>query len=186
VKLFSPVTRFHFAMNKRSRFFVVVVGILFALITQSFAGIKWVDIGVDGLTCSMCSRSVEMSIRRLDFVEKVEMSLETTEGRIYFKNDTPINLAELAKAVVNAGFSVRFVKLEWDFSDIPIAADGSFVFQGQTYRWLDYSSNTPGQVALKLVDDNFLPKKESNEWKKKLSQEGIPQKEKVLHVIQHG
>jgi cation transport ATPase len=172
-------------MNRCSRLFLLLACITLSM-ANSMAGIKWADVGVNGLTCSMCSRSVEMSIRRLDFVEKVEMSLETTEGRIYFKNDTPINLAELAKAVVNAGFSIRFLKIEWDFSDTPVATDGSFVFQGQTYRWLDYSNKTPTQVELKLIDDKFLPKKESNEWKKKLSQKGFAEKEKVLHVIQHG
>src|SRR5688500_13143650 len=87
-------------------------------VTPTLAGLKWVDIGINGLTCSMCSRSVEMSLRRLDFVHNVLMSLETTEGRIFFKQNASINLDQIAKAVVDAGFSVRFVSLQMSFEDI--------------------------------------------------------------------
>jgi copper chaperone CopZ len=153
--------------------------------TQSWAGLKWIDVGVNGLTCSMCTRSVEMSLRRLDFVDSVVMSLETTEGRIFFKPNTPVNLNQLAKAVTNAGFSVRFLKLQITFDDIPLNSDGSFVFQGQPYQWLDFKDKVKGAVALKLVDESFLPKKESTEWKKKFVTLK-PGNQKILHVVQQG
>lgn len=150
---------------------------------QLFAGLKWVDVGVNGLTCSMCTRSVEMSLKRLDFVKNVEMNLETTEGRIFFKEGTPIDLNALAKAVIDAGFSVRFLKLQLSFDDIPLKDDGSFVFQGQSYQWLDFQNKVNGPVALKLVDENFLPKKERVELKKKfVALKGGDQK--ILHVVQ--
>jgi hypothetical protein len=126
-----------------------------------------------------------MSLRRLDFVDSVAMSLETTEGRVYFKPNALIDLNQLAKAIVNAGFSVRFLRLEMSFDDIALNKDGSFVFQGQTYQWLDFKDNTTGQVALKLVDENFLPKKESAKWKEKI----VPSKpgdQRILHVVQLG
>lgn len=148
-----------------------------------FAGLKWVDVGVNGLTCSMCTRSVEMSLKRLDFVEKVEMDLETTEGRIFFKEGAPVDLNALAKAVVNAGFSVRFLKLQLSFDDIPLKDDGSFVFQGQSYQWLGFQNKVKGPVSLRLVDENFLPKKERAEWRKKfVALKGGDQK--ILHVVQ--
>lgn len=109
--------------------------IILSAVGSSRAGLKWADIGVNGLTCPMCTRSVEMSLMRLDFVDSVVMSLETTDGRIFFKKNMPINLNQVAKAVVNAGFSVRFVKLQMSFDDIPLNNDGSFVFQGQTFKW---------------------------------------------------
>jgi copper chaperone CopZ len=107
--------------------FYIVLSVLSICASESFAGLKWVDVGVDGLTCSMCTRSVEMSLRRLDFVDSVVMSLENTEGRIFFQENMPVNLNEVARAVVNAGFSVRFVKLEMAFDDIELNSDGSFV-----------------------------------------------------------
>jgi copper chaperone CopZ len=157
--------------------------VLIALSSTAWSGIKWIDVGVNGLTCSMCSRSVEMSLRRLDFVDSVAMSLEKTEGRIYFESNALINLQQIAKAIVNAGFSVRFVRIEFTFDDIPLNNDGSFVFQGQTFEWLDFKNKTR-EASLKLVDDNFLPKKEVAEWKKKLTTSDSGKK--TLHVIKEG
>jgi copper chaperone CopZ len=155
---------------------------------QSFAGIQWVDIGVNGLTCSMCSRSVEMSLRRLDFVDSVSMSLEKTEGRIFLHNNTPVNLQQIAKAVVNAGFSVRFLRVEFSFNDVAVNQDGSFSYRGQDYEWIDFNGGiTKARASLKLVDENFLPKKESLQWKKKvtaLTKSG--NQKNVLHVVQEG
>lgn len=169
----------------RSKLALLLFVLLMSSLTQSFAGLKWVDIGVNGLTCSMCSRSVEMSLRRLDFVNNVVMSLETTEGRVFFKPDTPINFDQLAKAIVNAGFSVRFVKLELDFTDIPLTTDGSFIFQGQIYQWLDFQKDVKGQVALKLVEENFLPAKERTEWKKKITAKKGPDNQRIMHVVRN-
>jgi copper chaperone CopZ len=151
-------------------------------------GILWADVGVNGLTCSMCSRSVEMSIRKLDFVDRVEMNLEHTEGRVYFKPSALINLDQVAKAVVNAGFSVRFLEIGFDFSKTRVEGDGTFEFQGQQYKWLDFpgSVDAVGQVELKLVDEHFLSKKEGAEWKKKLSISDAPDRKKVLHVVLAG
>ncbi len=42
------------------------------------------ELGVDGLTCSACTRSVELSIRKLDFVKDVQMNLDNTVGQITF------------------------------------------------------------------------------------------------------
>ena len=154
-------------------------------VTPALAGLKWADVGVNGLTCSMCSRSVEMSLRRLDFVDNIAMSLETTEARIFFKTNAPIDLNEIAKAVVNAGFSVRFLKLQISFDDIPLTADGSFVFHDQKFKWIDFQKPINEPVVLKLVEQNFLPKKERSQWKEKTSTSTTGD-ERILHVVQHG
>jgi cation transport ATPase len=151
--------------------------------SRSLAEIKWVEIGVNGLTCSLCSRSVEMSLRRLDFVDNVSMSLEKTEGRIYLKPNLPVNLKQIATAVSNAGFSVRFLRIQFDMNDIDVNNNGAFTYLGQTYQWLDFKGKLANTlVALKVVDEHFLPKKESAEWKKKM----VNSDQKVLHVVQEG
>jgi copper chaperone CopZ len=161
----------------------ILIFVLFLVTAvQSVAGIRWVDIGVNGLTCSMCSRSVEMSLRRLDFVDSVVMSLETTEGRVYLKEGSPIDFNSVPKAVVDAGFSVRYMKMQVNFDDILLNDDGSFQFQGQSFKWLDLQKRIKGQVTLKLVDPNFLPRKESAELKKKFAV--IKEDQRILHVIQ--
>lgn len=160
---------------------ILIISIL--PITPSLAGLKWADIGVNGLTCSMCSRSVEMSLKRLAFVDRVDMSLETTEGRVFFRPDMPVDLNEIAKAVVNAGFSVRFIRLQLSFEDIPVASDGSFTFQGQAFKWLDFEKTGDDSFVLKLIGENFLPKKEFAEWRKK-SVALASGRQNVFYVVQ--
>lgn len=148
---------------------------------QSFAGLKWIDVGINGLTCSLCTRSVDRSISRLEFVDSITMSLENTEGRIYVKDVAAIDLKRITKAITDAGFSTRFVRLQFDFKDIPIDKGGFFAFKGQRYQWLQYKSNPPPNgISLTLINEGFLPKKESSQWKKKL---GITFNHSILYLI---
>src|ERR1700744_3890006 len=66
-------------------------------------------VGVNGLTCSQCSRSVEMQLRKLSFVKNVNMNLKQTEGDLEFKEGAKIDFSKIAEAIKNAGFSVRFL-----------------------------------------------------------------------------
>jgi cation transport ATPase len=169
-------------MNKVAKY--ISVFLFLAASISSIAGVKWADIGVNGLTCSLCSRSVEMSIRRLDFVDSVVMSLETTQGRIYFKKNAPIDFKQLAKAVVNAGFSVRSLHIDFILDDINIDSKGTFTFQGQEFEWLNFvQKNVTHQVLLRIVDEGFLPKKESAQWKKKFNDSSSAH-QKIWHVVQ--
>ena len=169
-------------MKSNLRLGIFLLVMIFGLVPEeSFAGLKWIDVGINGLTCSLCTRSVDRSINRLEFVDSVTMSLENTEGRIYVKNVEAINLKRITKAITDAGFSVRFVRLQFDFRDTRIDKEGFFSFKGQRYRWLQLKSNSlQNDVALTLIDEGFLPKKESNQWKKKLR---ISPDQNILYLI---
>lgn len=166
--------------NLRLGIFLLVLSFGF-IPKQSFAGLKWIDVGINGLTCSVCTRSVDRSLSRLEFVDSVAMSLENTEGRIYMKDVEVINLKRITKAITDAGFSVRFVRLQFDLRDTRIDKDGVFNFKGQQYQWLQFkASKVPNNIALMLVDEGFLPRKESNQWKKKYK---ISTDKNILHLI---
>ena len=64
--------------------FPVFIGLILIFCTcfSASAQFQTVYIGVNGLTCSQCSRTVEMSIRKLDFVGDVQMNLAHTESRM--------------------------------------------------------------------------------------------------------
>ena len=55
-----------------------VVCLLFVLLTSIGVKAQFIsaEIGIDGLTCSACTRSAEMSIRKLPFVADVKMNIE--------------------------------------------------------------------------------------------------------------
>ena len=67
------------------------------------------------MTCSACTKSVEKSFRNLPFVESVVMDLEKKSGEITFKKGQPVDIDKVANAVVDAGFSVRFLTADYSF-----------------------------------------------------------------------
>lgn len=130
----------------------------------SQAQIKEVEIGVNGLTCSQCTRSVEMSIRKLPFVQDVEMNLEHTNGKISFKPDVRIEIERIAEAVYDAGFSVRGLQatIQFDGTNTSHCIDIS----GDTYVFLKAEvPKQAGNVQVRFIGEKYLLKKEYKSWK---------------------
>ena len=57
----------------------------------------------------MCSRSVEMSLVKLDFVDRVVMDLNSNQCDLFFNVDKYVSIDKIAQAVVDAGFSVAYL-----------------------------------------------------------------------------
>lgn len=123
---------------------------------SAFSQIREASIGVDGLTCSQCSRSVEMELRKLDFVKDVKMNLENTSAIITFKNShAAIPFEKIATAVKDAGFSLRYLKLQIANS----AEEKCIKISGEDFLIDKVSDN--GEY--KIVGKGFMP---AAEWKK--------------------
>lgn len=136
--------------------------LLFALKAQA-ASIQFVSIGVDGLTCSMCTRSVEMSIRKLDFVDSVVMDLENTNGKVYLQEGVSPDFRKLAKAVTDAGFSVRSMRISIDWNNLE-PGDPCFSIGQNTFQLIGNRSNlSQRKVELELLGEHFMPKKNARE-----------------------
>ena len=115
----------------------------------------------------MCTRSVEMSIRKLDFVDSVVMDLENTEGIVYLKAGIAIDLRKLAKAVTHAGFSVRFMRIEVSFESTDVSS--CFSIGPDTFQVIDEPINKSSRsAALILVGEEFMPRRELAHYKKRL------------------
>jgi copper chaperone CopZ len=102
----------------------VYVMLLLMIANHCQAQVLSAKVGINGLTCSQCSRSVEMQLRKLSFVKNVNMDLESTEGTLQFKEGSNIDFSEIAKAVKDAGFSVRFLDAEIDMQKVKITEKG--------------------------------------------------------------
>lgn len=126
----------------------------------SFAQIESATIGVNGLTCSQCSRSVEMALKKLPFVLKVDMNLAQTIGTVYFKKGENVNLDKLAQAPRDAGFSTRFVKLKLNLSELN-QGENCFVVQGKVFYFLQPLAARHSPTGdFQVIAKGFLPKKE--------------------------
>jgi copper chaperone CopZ len=119
-----------------------------------------VSIGVNGLTCSMCTRSVEMSVRKLDFVDSVAMDLENTDGKVFIRRGIDPDFQKIAKAITDAGFSVRFIRISVDWHSTP-ASDLCFSIGQNTFQLIGKQPALSTQSELELVGEPFMPRKEA-------------------------
>jgi copper chaperone CopZ len=147
--------------------FVILIVLVFN--QTIWAKITSVQIGVDGLTCSMCTRSVEMAIKKLAFVEIVKMDLTQTQGTITFKAGQNVNFKQLAKAVKDAGFSVRYLKAIVD--DLPTAKNDAIIVGDNTIKLVNtVSDKTNTKTAtLILLGIDYMNKKSLKTWQTKYS-----------------
>jgi len=145
----------------RSAMNLVVLLLSFAAQAQ----ITEVQLGVDGLTCSQCSRSVEMRIRKLSFVKDVKMNLEHTEGKVYFKSGAKVEVDKIAQAVVDAGFSVRDLKAAMLFKNVAVSSNYCFAYDNNNYQFIQTPGQTlNGAVTVTFVGKGFMEKKELKKW----------------------
>ncbi len=123
-----------------------------------------VYIGVNGLTCSQCSRTVELSIRKLDFVADVQMNLEHTEGKVVLKKNKKPDMDKIAQAIVNAGFSVRYLQADLHVDNSVVTSGSCFSYNGDQYVLTD-APNKPiaGELKLKFIGKKYMAK---NDFKK--------------------
>ena len=111
-------------------FRILILTLSFIIVAlHSFAQLNWAQIGVDGLTCSACTRSVEMSIRKLTFVDSVTMNLEHTTGKITFKKGAKVEIDKIAKAVTDAGFSLRSLYAGINISELKVTENACWQFE---------------------------------------------------------
>jgi copper chaperone CopZ len=122
-------------------------------------------IGVNGLTCSACSKSVEIALRKLPFVDSVKMDLQKTEAQIFFKKGAKVEIEKLAKAVTDAGFSVRSMNAAYSFANTEVTDNACISIGGNNYQFVKTSSKMlNGVVSLKFIGTQYMSKTDYNSW----------------------
>lgn len=66
-------------------------------------------IGINGLTCSQCAKSVYNRLVKLPFIHEIDVDLNNTAATLTFKRGMQVDFDALAQAVKKAGYSVRFM-----------------------------------------------------------------------------
>jgi copper chaperone CopZ len=149
---------------KRLLFLILFPFLMLCNAIPASAQFQDVMIGVNGLTCSQCSRTVELSIRKLDFVADVDMNLQHTEGKVTFRKNSRPDMDKIAQAVINAGFSVRFLQADFQVDKNVKSEGGCFSYYGDQYVFTDAPKEPlSGQIKFKFLGKKYLPK---NEYKK--------------------
>ena len=141
--------------------------LLLLLSLNGRAQFKSAVIGVDGLTCSACSFATEKSLKKLESIDSVYMQLEDNTATIFFKKGAKVNMTDVAKKVVDAGFSVRSIVATVDVGKLSITPDYCWAYENDTYHFvkIDNEKDINGELTLKFVGDKFMATKEFRKWK---------------------
>lgn len=117
-------------------------------------------IGIDGLTCSMCSNSVEKSLKQLNFVGEISMDLNENVAYVKFIDGKEVNIDQLAQKVRDSGFSVRFLKAGFLFKNFPAKNHSHYEYEGKKYIFLNIKDVVlDGEVMITFVNKQFVSKK---------------------------
>jgi copper chaperone CopZ len=146
---------------------IFLVSMLFATLTAKASFVS-AAIGVNGLTCSMCARGVEGSLMELPFIDSVTIDLNKLIAHITFKKDVKVSIDDVRSMIEDAGFSVRSIDAVFDFSDLQVAKDFHYAYEGDTYHFIGISAQTlQGQVRLRFIDKPYVSKREFGELAKR-------------------
>ncbi len=151
---------------KEKKFALGVLIVYFFLSIGARAQFKSAIIGVDGLTCSACSFSTEKSLLKLTEIDSVFMQLEENTATVFFKPGKKINMNDVAKKVVDAGFSVRSFSALIDVDQLKVNPDSCWFYENDVYHFIKTDKKElHGIVIFQFIGEKFMSAREFKKWK---------------------
>lgn len=144
--------------------FLALAAALVLLSFCSYGQLVAIDLGINGLTCSQCSRSVEIQLRKLPFIESIRMDLKNTTASIVPKQKATISWEAVAKAATDAGFSVRSLQATFEPEKLEFQNPSCFVYQSAAFSSAEPLGRKQGRLKVQLIAKEFLPKKEMGKY----------------------
>lgn len=141
----------------------IYIILLLATVTIAKAQFTKAELQVSGLTCSLCARSTEKSLKALPFVSEIKPDLMRNLYVITFKNDVPVDFDMISKKVKGSGFSVNYLKTTFNFDNIKVA-DNTFTYGNDTFKLLNADKPLTGPISLTIVDKGFAPNSVSKKY----------------------
>lgn len=145
----------------RLRYFTLSILILYFQIPA----ISQVYIGLDGLTCSMCSNSVYRSLLQVPGVKEVNMDLNENVAEVVLKEKATPAFRDLSQKVLDAGYSVRFIKVKIPFKEFTTSYGKVFHFNGNDYIYIGSEEKKLDDfTTVSIIGKGFATKKELKKW----------------------
>ena len=98
-------------MRWRTMVVMLVVGLSAAFVPQSAAEVEGIELRVDGLSCPFCSLGLEKKLKRIEGVEGVQVHMKRGITEVRSTPEEAPDLAAIRKAVKEAGFTLRDIRL---------------------------------------------------------------------------
>lgn len=160
--------------------------LVFGLFVQStvMSQIKSVSLQASGLTCSMCSRAIYKSLKKLPSVSNVQEDIAHSSYHIQFKDAEKASLADLKKAVLDAGFSVAWMEVNIRFDNVQVANDSSLRLDDFTFLFVDVQKQTlNGERKLLILDKDYILEKDRKKYMAGMeTKTAVADRENVFHV----
>lgn len=122
------------------------------------------EVQVNGLTCSMCSKATETSLKSLGFIESITPDLNRNVFVLTFKQDEKVNMDDIKAKVEDAGFSVGDLSATINFKNTTVDEAGLAQVDGTVFQFVNAKSKTlDGPVTARVIDKDFIT---SNAFKK--------------------
>lgn len=132
---------------------------VFISVTAS-AQVTKVTLQASGLTCSMCSNSINKALKTLPYAESVYSNIKTSSFDINIKPGAKVNFDEIKEKVEEAGFFVANMKAVVQFSNTAIAEDQHIEVDGLTLHFLNVKDQTlNGAKSIQIVDKGYVSAK---------------------------
>jgi copper chaperone CopZ len=121
-----------------------------------------------GLTCAMCTKAINETLKELPFIQSVKADIKNSQFVIRFKEGATVDPDALKEAVEDAGFSIAKLKLALDFNNVQVDNDSHVKIGNKTYHFLDVrSQQLDGEKTITFVDKNFVVAKEFKKYANK-------------------
>jgi copper chaperone CopZ len=124
------------------------------------AQVQKVNLQASGLTCAMCSKAIYKAVSAISFVDTVLVNIEASTYDIRFDKEATPQFDRIAKAVVDAGFSVANLTVIVNFDKQAVDKNGLFTMDGINYKLMGTPPATlKGSKKMQLVGKQYmLPK----------------------------
>ncbi|MBA2250331.1 MAG: heavy-metal-associated domain-containing protein [Chitinophagaceae bacterium] len=129
--------------------------------TNVNAQLTKVDLQASGLTCSMCSNSINKSLKTLDFVDKVDANIKNSTFEITFKPNAKVDFDKIKKKVEDAGFTVANFSANYKFNNVQIKNEQHVMIGEKTFMFLNVTSQQlNGEKTIRIIDKGFVSAKD--------------------------
>ena len=135
------------------------IAIAFSLATN--AQVTKVSLQASGLTCSMCSNSINKALKTLDFVLRVDADIKTYTFEISFKPNSNVDFDLIKKKVENAGFTVSGFVATIHFNNVQLMNSQPVTIEDKTFLFVNMKDQSlNGAKEVKVLDKGFVSPKE--------------------------
>ncbi|ASU32604.1 heavy-metal-associated domain-containing protein [Mucilaginibacter xinganensis] len=139
------------------------------------------ELQVSGLTCALCAKAAEKSLKSLPFIGEIKTDLIRNTYLLTFKPGEQVNFDQISKKVRDAGFFVNNLKATFNFAGIQVA-DNHFSYGGDTFQLMNAGKSPEGETALTIIDKGFAPKSVSKKYLGQLADTPASGSGRVYHV----